>query len=107
VLQVTIDDNHFAFFAFWAKGKIGAGPLQHLNIKWDNYFRHGPGQLQLMVYRNNRYFIYVRIYNSDKLSNNTETKGADVLGDSSVKHGSDNLDIKKTPSDSASADVHK
>ncbi len=53
------------------------------------------------------YFTYIRTSNTDKLKNNTETKGADVLGDSSVKHGSDNLDIKKTPTDSVSADVHK
>jgi DNA-binding winged helix-turn-helix (wHTH) protein len=53
------------------------------------------------------YFFLVRTSNSDKLPNNMETKGADVLGDSTVKLGSDNLDIKKTPPDSASADVHK
>jgi len=41
------------------------------------------------------------------LPNNKETKSADVLGNSSVKPGSDNLDIKKTPQDSVSADVHK
>ena len=38
------------------------------------------------------YFSYVRTSNSDKLPNNTETKGADVLGDSTVKLGSDNLE---------------
>ena len=53
------------------------------------------------------YFSYVRTSNSDKLPNNTETNSADVLKDSSVKLGSDNLDIKKTPPDSVSADVHK
>lgn len=53
------------------------------------------------------YFTYVRTSNPDKLKNNTETKGADVLGDSTVKLGSDNLDVKKAPPDSISADVHK
>ena len=53
------------------------------------------------------YFIYVRTSNSNKLPNNTETKGADVLKDSSVKPGADNLNIKKTSPDSVSADVHK
>ncbi|HVM89908.1 MAG TPA: winged helix-turn-helix domain-containing protein [Puia sp.] len=53
------------------------------------------------------YFIYVRTSNSDKLPNNTKTKGADVLKDSSVKPGSDNVDIKKSPIDSVNADVRK
>jgi DNA-binding winged helix-turn-helix (wHTH) protein len=53
------------------------------------------------------YFTYMRTSNTGKLKNNTETKSADVLGDSSVKLGSDNLDIKKTTTDSVSADVHK
>jgi len=53
------------------------------------------------------YFTYVRTSNPDKLKNNTKTKGADVLGDSSVKLGSDNLDIKKASSDSVSSDVYK
>jgi DNA-binding winged helix-turn-helix (wHTH) protein len=53
------------------------------------------------------YFTYMRTSNTDKSKNNTETKGADVLGDSSVKYGSDNLDTKKITTDSVSADVHK
>jgi hypothetical protein len=41
---------HFACFALWSYAVIGAGALQHLQAKGDEYPGHGRRQAQLLVY---------------------------------------------------------